>query len=94
LRKLLDNILKICDHAKTIAEKPAQKNNTKTTKKMLKKLLKNILTPAPKMAAEIVRNNRGGYSIAISDGAKRTRVGNYPTRADAVRVLTMNGYNQ
>jgi hypothetical protein len=75
--------------------KTRAKNNNKNDKKnMLKTILKNILTPAPKMAAEIVRNNRGGYSIAISDGAKRTRVGNYPTRADAVRVLTMNGYNQ
>lgn len=78
------------NRGKTRAKKQ-HKNDKKT---MLKTILKNILTPAPKMAAEIVRNNRGGYSIAITIGAKKTRVGNYPTRADAERVCTMNGYNQ
>lgn len=90
---VVDNIIKICNHAKTIAEKPRKKQQQKRQKKMIKNILKKLLTPAPKMAAEIVRNDRGGYSIAITIGAKKTRVGNYPTRADALRVCTMNGYN-
>lgn len=38
----------------------------------------------------IVKNDRGGWSIAIYGRL----VGNYPTRADALRVAKLNGYGR
>ena len=61
---------------------------------MIKTLINWLTTNDAPTAARVVRNNRGGYSIELTDGTKKTRVGNYPTRADAERVCTMNGYNQ
>ena len=39
---------------------------------------------------EIVENARGGWSMKLADGRE---IGNYGTRADALRAARWNGYD-
>lgn len=61
---------------------------------MIKTLINWITQPGDTTTADVVRNTRGGYSIEITTGAKKTRLGNYPKRADAERVCRWNGYER